>query len=227
MLVGCSEETNWVTVGPRERPEYNVDRFEASVQGGRVLHVIGIYEGASNHDFGHHPGADVTINIDDQGGQDLYLAVSSYEPVRWHVTGPGAASVRKVLVAGYHRHTADGISSGQVINRSGRSVSNDVVEEGHEELRPKVPNYSPPETASPADRPIACTMTYAAPDGGGCEAGLRLTAQAQALFPATLGTFTGVHNAQSFTIHAHGAATRSLEPSKRSHSNPWSIDKAR
>ena len=196
-------DAHWVEVGPRERGEYRIDRYEPGSPEGPVLHAIGIYEGSSDHDSTHSPRATVTITIEDQGPQAVYLALSSYEPVKWHLSSSGASAVKGVYLGGYNAHTVTGGASNLLI-----------IDETLKTPR----TY----TSSNSER-IACAITYRSPDGGGCEAGTGLTDRASALLNVKLTSFTGVYNAQSFTIHASGPkAASSSQPCGQSSPNPWS-----
>jgi len=48
----------------------------------------------------------VTVN---RPGKRVILFLSSYEPVRWHVTVGNATIVEKVILGGYYRQEIDGI----------------------------------------------------------------------------------------------------------------------
>jgi hypothetical protein len=174
---------------------YQRNRFEAPVTEGNAIHAIGIYEGGSDHGPGRHTRADVTVEIEDQGGgKSIYLALSSYEPVRWIIAGPGAAAVKGVYLAGYHDQQVVGMAHGTVIDHSAERSEGggwDEASDGGWGM----------ETASYSYAPVGCTYTYAMPSGGGCASAQQFLANAHALFGAPIASFTGIYNAQHFRIH--------------------------
>ncbi|MDX2024553.1 MAG: hypothetical protein SF187_30205 [Deltaproteobacteria bacterium] len=79
------------------RPE--VETFSSSAQEGR-LDIVRIYESRGDHrGADYHPMGDVKVSIDN--GFTTTLVLSSYEPTRWHVGGPGESSLRRIIVTGY------------------------------------------------------------------------------------------------------------------------------
>ena len=189
-----------VEITHRETGKYPVDRYQAEAPSGTLIHAIGIYEGASNHGTGSHPGADVTIVIEEQGAHKIALALSSYEPVRWHLKGPGAASVIGIYLAGYHRHSIDGANAARVLNESGRPQQAVTFDDDTNTRDTGFP------TLDRDNGPSACTITYARPDGGGCVGSDDLTDRAVSRFNGSVATFTGVYNADRFVIHAFPGA---------------------
>lgn len=182
-----------VDVVSRQYDRYEVDRFEAPPMEGDVIHAIGIYEGGSNHGPDRHPREDVTVEIEEQEGRSVYLALSSYEPVRWNITGPGAAAVKGVYLTGYHAQNVIGVAHAKVIDRSAERTEDATLRDrdGDGGWGVETPIYS---------GPISCTYTYAEPSGGGCDSAWRFLANARALFSVPIASFTGIYNAQHFRI---------------------------
>lgn len=182
-----------VEIVSKQYADYQADRFEAAPFEGDAIHAIGIYEGGSRHGPGSHPLEDVTVEVADQGSRSIYLALSSYEPVRWIVTGPGAASVKGVYLDGYHNQQVVGVQNGKVIDRSARRNG----------------DYSSPDlgdagwgvkTTLSTFAPVSCTYTYLEPSGGGCDSAHQFLANAHGMFGAPIASFTGIYNAQHFRI---------------------------
>ena len=197
LLTGGSDV---VEIAHRETGSYPVDRYQAEAPTGTLIHAIGIYEGASNHGADNHPGADVTITIEDQGAHKIALALSSYEPVRWHLKGPGAGSVKAIYLAGYNRHTVDGATGARVVNESGRSQQVATFDGDRDNRDTGFPSRDSDSG------PVACTITYVQPDGGGCDDADNLIDRAADRLRGNLATFTGVYNADRFVIHAFPGA---------------------
>lgn len=66
---------------------------------GAQLHVVGVYEGNDKTDGRIH-GPEVRVQVD-QTEAPVFLALTSYEAVRWHIkTAPGA-KIEKIYVGGY------------------------------------------------------------------------------------------------------------------------------
>ncbi len=182
-----------VEVVSRQYDHYEIDRFEAPPIEGDVIHAIGIYEGGSDHGPGLHPREDVTVEIEDQGGRPVYLALSSYEPVRWNITGPGAAAVKAVYLAGYHSQKIVGVKNAKVVDRSAERAGDRDREE------PDDGDWGV-ETTLYSYAPVSCTYTYAMPSGGGCASARQFLANARALLGGQVASFTGIYNAQHFRI---------------------------
>ena len=167
-----------------------MDRRIATSASGTLVHVISLYEASTSH-LG---AGDATITIEDQGDRKVALVLSSYEAVDWHIEGPGAAAVSKVYLTGYKRHSVDGILPGRVINVSGQPAQTMRFED---EADDEDLGFGQPE---PKRGRISCALTYAAPDGGGCEAGKALVAEAMPRVGGSFATYTGIYNASKFRI---------------------------
>lgn len=202
-LGGCGALSgNSVEVTARETSGYPIDRVEKTVGQGPLLHAIGIYEASGDHGNGQHPMAEATVEVASQSGREIYLALSSYEPVRWRLIGDGMADVKGVFLAGYNRHEVVGIEAARVVNNSGPApggkarggwTSDDEV-------------YDEPAYAGPAGDEgvaprVACTYTYWEGSGGGCESAFGLVGAAEDRFGASLASFTGVYNAKGFRVN--------------------------
>lgn len=194
LLAACGPSSgSIVEVVSRQYDHYEADRFEALPTKGDVIHAIGIYEGGSNHGPDRHPREDVTVEMEDQGSRSVYLALSSYEPVRWNITGPGAAAVKGVYLAGHHGQQVVGAKNAKVVDRSAERGGDRDQEE------PLDGGWGA-ETALYSYAPVSCTYTYATPSGGGCASARQFLANARALFGAQVASFTGIYNAQHFRI---------------------------
>ena len=192
-LVASACSSNAVEVGPRERSEYSISRYEAEPVNGKIIHAIGIYEGGSGHSADHQPRADVTIEITDQGDRPVYLALASYQPVRWNVTGPGRVAVKAVYIDGFNKHEIAGIDRGRVINRSGQAQQSDGWGDQSQVGGGGWSGFP---------QRVSCPYTYGQSSGGGCESATVFLKNAEMLLRAPVASFTGVYNAQHFTIHA-------------------------
>lgn len=80
-----------------------VDSFPVSSKQGRV-DILRIYESRSDHSAGYHPMGDVKVFIEANAET---LVLSSYEPTRWSVGGPGEKSLRRIIVTGYHEQEVE------------------------------------------------------------------------------------------------------------------------
>ena len=201
LLPACSlvsRSNELVEMRSEQGAKYPVDRYLADHIGAKVIHAIGIYEGGSRHDFDHSPRETVTVELDDPGPRKLFLALSSYEPVDWELIGPSVAAVHGVYLDGYNKQHVSGVRLALVTNRSLATLRDaDASAEDVSEA-----DQWSGARRSASSQPIACAYTYAKPSGGGCDAALQFTANAEALFEAKLTTFTGIYNAQYFRIHA-------------------------
>lgn len=202
LAAGCSPALGFgetVSLRSEMGASVTVDRFVADQAGDRIIHAVGIYEGGSRHSYAHSPREIVTVEIDSQGSRKVYLALSSYEPVDWVLTGPGVSDVRGVYLDGYNEQSVSGVKAGIVTNRSNgmgqlNGFEPDEADGEENEWSGTAPGPSP--------KRISCTYTYAAPSGGGCDSALVFAANAEAIFRAKLVTYTGVYNAQEFRIRA-------------------------
>ncbi len=156
------------------------------------IYAIGIYEGGSNHSAGYHPTEVVTVEIEKAEGEPIQLAVSSFEPTLWTVTGPGAGRVNAVYIDGHHRHSVQGLSNGaRVVNTSGPNRSTRA---------PLGEGWGNASALADGGHYIGCAYTYPGPSGGGCEAGAAFVANAEAYLKGKVRSFSGIYNAQSFRI---------------------------
>lgn len=122
-------------------PSYPETGFNTAPNDNRQLRVIGLYEAGSPGAGGPRPaipyGADVVI--DDQGSDDLYLVLSSYEPVNWKFSGAGLSSLKGVLFNGYYKTSYQGLGAGvAVTDRTG--LGNYIVGTAY-----SYPNYNTTE----------------------------------------------------------------------------------
>jgi hypothetical protein len=106
---------HWVDIDSKEVDGVAVARRERSVPNGPLLHVIGVYEGTVSASG----EATVPVTIEDQHGRKVYLALSSFQDLNWHVQGPGAASVKGILLVGHGQSRVTGLDSANVYNHSG------------------------------------------------------------------------------------------------------------
>ena len=106
-----------ITITSSETPSASYEALGSSVY---EIYNIGLYEPDNEH--GWHFNSDgsfyhyqergtATIYIEDQGGMPAALALGSYEPTDWILTGPGAAAIDSILLYGYYHHTISGMSS--------------------------------------------------------------------------------------------------------------------
>lgn len=65
-----------------------------------ALHIAGLYETHSDHGYGNHPMGDADVHFALPG--DNVLALSSYEPVHWHIDVAPGAGLTKVIAFGHH-----------------------------------------------------------------------------------------------------------------------------
>lgn len=111
--------------------------------------------------------------------------------------------MRGVYLEGYNKQHVSGVRLALVTNRSLATswVADANAEDVSEADVSEAVQWSGTRRFASSQR-IACAYTYAKPSGGGCDAALQFTANAEALFGAKLSTFTGTYNAQYFRIHA-------------------------
>ncbi len=170
-----SMDPHSIVVTASDRPQYKQERYDrpGSEKDDRdVIRVIGIYEGSSDHQGDYHPRADVDVEVADQGDKNLYLVLSAYEPVSWHLKGAGRKSVRGVILNGYNQHEIDGISSYHVVNKSG-----------------------------PGKYLEACVYTYQTKPTGGCDSPVDLFAHISKMSDGDqVDSYLGVYNAKGFLV---------------------------
>ena len=201
-LGGCGALSgNSVDITSRETAGYPVDRVEKPVDSGPAIHAIGIYEASGDHGHGRHPMADAEVVVEDQGGRPTYLALSSYEPVRWKLSGPGLADVKGVYLAGYNRHEIEGIAGGLVVNLSGNAepARPGGWADEYEAYEDRTERNTGPARDGPR---VSCTYTFWEGSGGGCAAATEFVGHAEERFRATLASFTGTYNAHGFRVNA-------------------------
>ena len=202
LLAGCGGPV--VTVTSEQTGRQPVDRFERANPQDAAIHAIGIYEARAGQDD-KHEREDVIVDLQEKNpDQPLYLALSAYEPVRWLVTGPGAAQVQSVYLDGHYRQTIEGIGeSVRVYNRSGApEIPEPFFEKNmgpdREKLNAERAEWRASFDALRQSR-VACALTQT---GGAreCDNGALFLATAERLLKSRIATFTGVANAQRFTI---------------------------
>lgn len=195
LLGGCSAAAGVIDAGNgAEEGGDQTQLIETVAADQPSIRAIGIYQGGSGHSHGDHPTEDVTIEVDDDRGSKLYLALSSYEPVRWNLTGPGAARVSGVYLDGYHQQSVTGAVPGTTIdNRSAnrerdsagtRATSSDWAED---------PQFG-------AGGRVSCTYTFPEASGGGCGSAHAFLANARSIFHAPVATFTGIYEGKHFRL---------------------------
>lgn len=93
--------------------------YEASMPSDYIVYNIGIYEPNNVHGWRRDSNGNyyhvrergtALLNIKNQGGKKIALALGSYEPTDWVVSGQGANAVDYVLLYGIHHHTISGIN---------------------------------------------------------------------------------------------------------------------
>lgn len=78
--------------------------------------VVGAYQGTypngATRGFREHPQGEIDVYLAENvsAQENLLLVLTSYEPVKWNVSGPGAASVDRVFVTGLYEQEVTGLS---------------------------------------------------------------------------------------------------------------------
>jgi hypothetical protein len=138
------------------------------------VHVIGVYETRADHAHGEHPRGAATVRVEQPGRHVLVL--SAYEPTDFEIVAANGAIVEKVVLVGYHPHTAKAPSDAVILDRSG---------EREDALR-------------------ACGYTQNPEDGDGCDTP-RLLADVRSSV-GEITSFAGCYRATSFVIGRSEAA---------------------
>lgn len=68
------------------------------------VEAIGVYEGSSNHSV----AADVLVDVRSSGKNERVLLLSSYEAVRWRLSGAGVQSLKAIYISSYKPSTVLG-----------------------------------------------------------------------------------------------------------------------
>ena len=82
--------------------------YATSSVGESELHLISVYEARSDHSGGYHPVGSIDVKVQRQQ-KPMILALSSYEPVHWHLTPDPGVEIKRVILSGYHDQTISGI----------------------------------------------------------------------------------------------------------------------
>ena len=82
------------------------------------VHLLGIYQ-AFDGSVIDHPQGTARVNVLGNTRASVHLALSSYEPVRWILEGPGRQYISSVLISGVHPGVVEGIDPTKVVNRTG------------------------------------------------------------------------------------------------------------
>ena len=94
---------------------YPVTGFEAPVNDGKSVYLIGVYEADTDHSQSHV--SDVVV--DSQNGRPLYLTLSSYEGVDWRFSGSGVADIAGILLTAYTASSVVGVNAALVTSLVG------------------------------------------------------------------------------------------------------------
>jgi hypothetical protein len=143
------------------------------------VRAIGLYEAGSPGAGEPRPAIpyDANVVIDHQGSDELYLVLSSYEPINWKFSGAGLSSLKGVLFNGYSGPSYQGLGAGVAItNKTG-----------------------------PGNWIVACTYTYPGPSGDGCEAPTALLDFAANLYGDQVDSFIGKYSANGFLVTGSAA----------------------
>ena len=111
-----------ILITSSQDPSYPETGFTIAPNDNRQLRAIGLYEAGSPGAGEPRPAIpyDANIVIESQGGDQLYLVLSAYEPVNWKFSGAGLSSLKGVLFNGYHAASYQGLGAGvAVTDRTG------------------------------------------------------------------------------------------------------------
>jgi hypothetical protein len=72
------------------------------------LHVVGVYEGSSDHGGCYSTRAPVSVRVRNTG-KPIILALSAYEPVLWNISLDEGAQVKEIILGGYHSQNINDI----------------------------------------------------------------------------------------------------------------------
>lgn len=101
---GETPSASYETLGLNAYEIYNIGLYEPDNEHGWRLNSDGSYSHFRER-------GTATIYIEDQNGIPAALALGSYEPTDWIITGPGADAIDSILLYGYHHHTITGMNS--------------------------------------------------------------------------------------------------------------------
>jgi len=99
----------------RDSIEIKVEEVETDVLMGSMAVGVGAYEGSypsgERHSFGYHPQGEIDVYLSENPNYkgSLTLVLSSYEPVKWNISGPGIGSIGEVLATGYYDQEVSGL----------------------------------------------------------------------------------------------------------------------
>jgi hypothetical protein len=82
------------------------------------VHLLGVYQAIDGSVIGNPQGT-ARVNVQGSAVAPVHLALSSYEPVKWILEGPGRQYVASVLVNSIHPSIVEGIDASKIINRTG------------------------------------------------------------------------------------------------------------
>ena len=103
---GSSSDLPKISIVDRDMITH-VSYFSSGDSSGIPSYMIGIYETHSDHFGGVHPMGDADVVIEEQRGA-ISLVLHSYEPVTWHLSGPGVEQISRLVLLGYHDQFVDG-----------------------------------------------------------------------------------------------------------------------
>ncbi len=106
---GETPSGSYEALGPISYAVYNIGLYEPDNEHGWRL------DGNGNLVHYQERGT-ATIYIDDQNGIPAALALGSYEPTDWILTGPGANAIDHILLYGYSHHTINGMSNAATVD---------------------------------------------------------------------------------------------------------------
>ena len=185
MLASCGQS---VEIGGRQGND-SVQYLESNAEAGPKVRAIGIFR--ARYDQKENVPVDVAITIQPQGRDGIYLALASYYPVRWRITGPGASSVRGVYLAGFHASSVVELTNVKVQNLSG--IASRRIDD--------TPAPGGWGSSNGSRTPVPCAVDLGS-SRSPCVEAEDFISNAERLLGVKLGSFTGIDQAGSFTIKA-------------------------
>ena len=112
--VHAESKVGYFTIEDTEAEE-EIDEVTGQVLG------IGVYEGGypdgDSHSFRYHPQGEVDVEVGEVD-RDSVLVLTSYEPVKWNLSGEGLGNISKIFASGYHEQEVAGSHQADVTRTS-------------------------------------------------------------------------------------------------------------
>lgn len=111
-------QRSFVTIDAIGTGGYEADYYTSPNPINPEIHVLGVYETHSNHSFNNHPQGTARVHVRGSANSPVHLVLSSHEPVKWILDGPGTPHITSILLNGLYPAVVEGIDPAKVVNRS-------------------------------------------------------------------------------------------------------------